>query len=97
MQTRRRLYRAIPLSAILVFLTTDLVMAQEKEAVTAEFAYYAIDNIVLLFCAVFVFLMQPGFALLEAGLNPSKNTVHSRWRENHPSGSKRSLAAVDSA
>jgi Amt family ammonium transporter len=51
-------------------------MAQEKEAVTAELAYYAIDNIILLFCAVFVFLMQPGFALLEAGLNPSKNTVH---------------------
>jgi Amt family ammonium transporter len=43
---------------------------------TAALAYYAIDNIVLLLCAVFVFLMQPGFALVEAGLNPSKNTVH---------------------
>ncbi len=76
MQTQRRLHRAIPLFATLSLLAASLVFAQEKEAITAEFAYYAIDNIVLLFCAVFVFFMQAGFALLEAGLNPSKNTVH---------------------
>jgi Amt family ammonium transporter len=59
-----------------VLLIVSLVTAQEQESATAALAYYAIDNIVLFFCAVFVFLMQPGFALLEAGLNPSKNTVH---------------------
>jgi Amt family ammonium transporter len=76
MKTQLSLNRAIPLATILISLTASLAIAQGDEAVTAKFAYYAIDNIVLLFCAVFVFLMQPGFALLEAGLNPGKGTVH---------------------
>jgi Amt family ammonium transporter len=76
MKTQQSLVRAIPLATILISLTATLAIAQGGEAVTAKLAYYAIDNIVLLFCAVFVFLMQPGFALLEAGLNPSKGTVH---------------------
>ena len=76
MKTPLNLNRAIPFATILMLLIASLAIAKEGEAVTAELAYYAIDNIVLLLCAVFVFLMQPGFALLEAGLNPSKNTVH---------------------
>jgi Amt family ammonium transporter len=76
MKTPQNLIRAIPLATILISLTASLAIAQGDEAVTAKLAYYAIDNIVLFFCAVFVFLMQPGFALVEAGLNPSKSTVH---------------------
>lgn len=37
---------------------------------------YALDNMVLMFCAVLVICMQGGFALLEAGLNASKNAVN---------------------
>jgi Amt family ammonium transporter len=39
-------------------------------------AAYAIDNLMLLLAAVLVILMQPGFALLEAGLNSAKNAVN---------------------
>jgi Amt family ammonium transporter len=66
----------IYLSSIFCLLGSGSVIAQEAEGVTASLAYYALDNVFLLFCAVLVFMMQPGFALLEAGLNPVKNTVH---------------------
>ncbi|MEN0109138.1 MAG: ammonium transporter [Planctomycetota bacterium] len=37
---------------------------------------YAFDNAVLFFCAVLVFLMQAGFAMVEAGFNSAKNAVN---------------------
>ena len=37
---------------------------------------YAVDNIVLFLCAVLVIFMQAGFALVETGLNASKNAVN---------------------
>lgn len=37
---------------------------------------YAIDNVSLLLCAVLVIFMQAGFALVETGLNSSKNAVN---------------------
>jgi Amt family ammonium transporter len=37
---------------------------------------YAVDNAVLFFCAVLVFFMQAGFAMVEAGFNASKNAVN---------------------
>ncbi len=37
---------------------------------------YSLDNIVLFICAVLVFFMQPGFAMVEAGFNSSKHTVN---------------------
>ena len=37
---------------------------------------YAVDNIVLFICAVLVIFMQGGFALVETGLNASKNAVN---------------------
>lgn len=37
---------------------------------------YAIDNMVLFICAVLVIFMQAGFALVETGLNSSKNAVN---------------------
>jgi ammonium transporter, Amt family len=42
---------------------------------TAELTY-AIDNITLFICAVLVIFMQAGFALVETGLNSSKNAVN---------------------
>lgn len=37
---------------------------------------YALDNFVLFMAAVLVFLMQAGFAMVEAGFNSSKNAVN---------------------
>lgn len=37
---------------------------------------YALDNVVLFIAAVLVFLMQAGFAMVEAGFNSSKNAVN---------------------
>jgi Amt family ammonium transporter len=37
---------------------------------------YAVDNLVLFICAVLVIFMQAGFALVETGLNSSKNAVN---------------------
>ncbi|MBU0678686.1 MAG: ammonium transporter [Verrucomicrobia bacterium] len=59
------------------------VLAQEADAGTALTAEvvqnegsYAIDNMFLFLAAVLVIFMQPGFAMLEAGLNGAKNTVN---------------------
>jgi len=76
MKTLSYLRFAIYLSLVLSLFGSGSAIAQETEPVTASLAYYALDNVFLLFCAVLVFMMQPGFALLEAGLNPVKNTVH---------------------
>ncbi len=37
---------------------------------------YVLDNLFLFICALLVIFMQPGFAILEAGLNAAKNTVN---------------------
>lgn len=37
---------------------------------------YALDNAVLFLCAVLVLLMQAGFALVEVGMNSSRNTIN---------------------
>jgi Amt family ammonium transporter len=47
----------------------------ETVDVTAEGAF-AIDNLFLLLGAILVILMQPGFALVEAGFNSAKNAVN---------------------
>ncbi|TWT35786.1 Ammonium transporter NrgA [Posidoniimonas corsicana] len=51
--------------------------AAEEEAEEADLGVgYALDNAVLFICAVLVFLMQAGFAMVEAGFNSSKNAVN---------------------
>ncbi|MBT5125220.1 MAG: ammonium transporter, partial [Planctomycetaceae bacterium] len=37
---------------------------------------YVINTLFMMLCAVLVILMQPGFAMLEVGLNSQKNTVN---------------------
>jgi Amt family ammonium transporter len=46
------------------------------EELSLQTAYYSIDNVVLLGCAVLVLFMQAGFAALEAGMSPLNNTVN---------------------
>lgn len=46
------------------------------EPVPGSINAYAIDNFFLFIAAVLVLFMQPGFALLEVGLNSAKNTVN---------------------
>jgi len=56
------------------FCTGSLLMGED--GLTAELNAYAIDNFFLFICAVLVLFMQAGFAMLEAGLNSTKNTVN---------------------
>ena len=70
------LARAIPIAIVFSLLGASLALGQEEEPVTAELAYYAIDNVVLFIAAILVLFMQAGFGMVEAGLNASKNTVN---------------------
>jgi len=67
-------------------LTGSMVFAQDAEVVEevveavaltdASIVATALDNIFLLIATVLVIFMQAGFAILESGLNHSKNTVN---------------------
>ncbi len=46
------------------------------EPTAADVNAYTIDNLFLLLAAILVIFMQAGFAILESGLNHSKNTVN---------------------
>ena len=43
---------------------------------TTDVLSYSVDNLLLFVCAVLVLFMQAGFAMLESGLTPYKNTVN---------------------
>jgi Amt family ammonium transporter len=53
----------------------EVMEAVEEVAVTDTMAY-VVDNLFLLIAAILVIFMQAGFAILESGLNHSKNTVN---------------------
>ena len=58
-------------------MKTSLVLAAFGGlAMAGDGAAYAINNVIMFICAVLVLLMQAGFAMLESGLNGSKNTVN---------------------
>jgi Amt family ammonium transporter len=58
-----------------LFLVFPLAALADEELSLAV-AYYSIDNIVLLVCAILVLFMQAGFAALESGMSPMNNTVN---------------------
>ena len=58
--------------ALVLLLLAGSGLAQES----IEELGFALNNLALLFFAVLVALMQPGFALLEAGLHSAKNVVN---------------------
>ena len=58
---------------LLFLLLSNEIMA---EGLTVDENAFAIDNMFLFICAVLVLFMQAGFAMLEAGLNATKNTVN---------------------
>lgn len=60
-------------SCLTPFVLAGLAAAQEETVADVAFA---LDTVALLFCALLVALMQPGFALLEAGLHSSKNVIN---------------------
>lgn len=70
----RRLVRALPL-ALAMCLLAPKVFAQDDGPGTAEISY-AVDNMMLFICAVLVFFMQAGFALVEVGFNSAKNALN---------------------
>ena len=61
------------LSLLLLPMLLSTAFAQAENIAELEFA---LNNLALLFFAVLVALMQPGFALLEAGLHNAKNVVN---------------------
>ncbi|NOZ03458.1 MAG: ammonium transporter [FCB group bacterium] len=56
----------------MILLSQTVLFASSETAINA----YAIDNMFLFLAAVLVLFMQSGFAMLEAGLNRSKNVVN---------------------
>lgn len=83
----RRSLRMLALTgAMALALGSGLTWAQEGEAPVSENppaaeavdlgVGYAFDNAVLMICAILVFFMQAGFAMVEAGFNSSKNAVN---------------------
>ena len=66
--------RIWPFALILTLLLPASAIADES--LSLEIAYYSLDNIVLLICAVLVLFMQAGFAALESGMSPMNNTVN---------------------
>ena len=50
--------------------------AEEAPPLSLTEVYYALDNSMLLLCAVLVLFMQAGFAMVESGFNSSKNTIN---------------------
>jgi len=70
----RRFVRALPL-ALAMCLLAPKVFAQDAGPSTAEISY-AVDNMMLFVCAVLVFFMQAGFALVEVGFNSAKNALN---------------------
>lgn len=56
-------------------ITTAVVVAEEAEAVVSD-AMFTVNNLWIMIAAMLVFIMHPGFALLESGLTRSKNTVN---------------------
>ncbi len=68
------------LSLTAVAVTGDLALAQEEATEAAADVDlgvgYALDNAMLFICAILVFFMQAGFAMVEAGFNSSKNAVN---------------------
>ena len=61
------------LSALLLLSVLSVGLGQAENITELEFAF---NTVALLFFAVLVALMQPGFALLEAGLHGAKNVVN---------------------
>ena len=79
--------RIVPFCLFLVaLLSSGAVMAQEEvvsevatavsEESSAGFSINAVDTIWVLLAAMLVFFMQPGFALVEAGMTRTKNTAN---------------------
>ncbi len=64
------------LSVIILVLLLIPIAALADEELSLAVAYYSLDNIVLLICAILVLFMQAGFAALESGMSPINNTVN---------------------
>ena len=58
-------------SAVLANEAVEVVAPTFEEETT-----YTINTLVMFICAVLVFFMQAGFAMLEVGLNSAKNTIN---------------------
>ncbi len=70
-------YKGLILLCLMFLLSMGQVFAEAEEAApTASDAIFMVNNMWVLIAAFLVFIMHPGFALLESGLTRSKNTVN---------------------
>jgi Amt family ammonium transporter len=69
-EVKRKLLTAGALSTVLVVVLASPAMAQEELTPATQFV---LDNLWVFIAGVLVFLMQAGFALVEAGMTRSKN------------------------
>jgi ammonium transporter, Amt family len=68
----RRLLTVVGLLGALLVLLAAPALAQEAEAATQD----SLNTTFFLLCMVLVFLMHPGFAMLEAGMTSSSNAAN---------------------
>ncbi|MDH5719274.1 MAG: ammonium transporter [Spirochaetia bacterium] len=71
-------YSAVCLLFGATILYDGILYAEESKSAPSatDIIAYSLDNIILFISAVLVFFMQAGFAMVESGLNSSKNTVN---------------------
>ena len=69
--TVKTIRRSIPALAVLATLTLGAAQGESVGEVA-----FALDTLFMLLAAILVAFMQPGFALLEAGLHSSKNVIN---------------------
>ncbi len=78
-------YLLLGIATVTIAVPTAYAQDAEEETVTETVEVeaapdlgigYALDNFALFICAVLVFFMQAGFAMVEAGFNSSKNAVN---------------------
>ncbi len=67
---------AVPWSRTAVLALVPLLSVASAQGETIMDLAYALDTFALMVCALLVMFMQPGFALLEAGLHGAKNVIN---------------------
>ena len=85
-ETLKRFKGLILLPCLMLLLSMGQVFAEgEEPAATVDDAIFMINNMWVLIAALLVFIMHPGFALLESGLTRSKSNQGTVYLFNPPS------------
>lgn len=72
----RKLVGACSVIAVMTLIGNTAALAQDGEALPAESVQAILDNVWVFIAGILVFLMQAGFAFVEAGLTRAKNVAN---------------------